>query len=68
MSEKHQKWKDVGRPSHLLEKTLFQRRELPVKFAPASKDRSKSVDALFNSSRSRINSSTDMIALNQSKE
>lgn len=67
MSERHFKWRDISRGPQRLNNILAPRRELPVKFAP-TKDRSLSVDKLFNNSRSRIHSSVEMLALNQTRE
>ena len=67
MSERHYKWKDINTTPQRLNNILAPRRELPTKFAPA-KDRSLSVDKLFNNSRSRMHSSVEMQALNQTRE
>lgn len=67
MSEKHYRWKDIQKPTQRLNAFLTPNKELPAKFAP-SRDRSLSVDKLFNLSRSRLHSSTDIIPLNQTHE
>ena len=41
---------------------------LPTKFVPSLKDRSESVDRMFNSSRSRMHSSLELTALNRTTE
>lgn len=42
--------------------------QLPTKFVPSIKDRSESVDKMFNNSRSRMHSSLELTALNQTME
>jgi len=46
---------------------LSAKKELPTRFAP-NKDRSESVDKLFNNSRSRLHDSMEMAALNNTRE
>lgn len=65
MSERNHKWKEVGKTAQRLNSILGATRDLPSKFAP--RDRSESVDKLFNSSRSR-HSSMEMQILNQTRE
>jgi hypothetical protein len=67
MSEKHYKWKDIGKPPQRLNAFLTPSKEIPAKFAP-NRDRSQSVDKLFNTSRSRLHSSVEMQALNHTRE
>ena len=67
MSERHYKWRDIGKPPQRLNAFLTPAKQLPTKFAP-SRDRSQSVDKLFNNSRSRLHSSAEMHALNHTRE
>ncbi len=67
MSEKYYKWKEVSKAGKRINSIMGAKRELPSKFDP-TKDRSASVDKLFNSSRERLSSSMEMEALNQSQE
>lgn len=52
---KMSKWKDI-KPTERLNRILASKKTLPSKFAPP-RDRSESVDKLFNNSRSRLHSS-----------
>ena len=57
MSGKISKWKEAKSTGDRLNKILSNKpTEIPCKFAP-KRDRSESVDKLFNSSRSRLHSS-----------
>lgn len=67
MSEKHYKWRDIGKSPQRLNGFLTPSKDLPTKFAP-KRDRSESVDKLFNTSRSRLHSSVEMQALNHTRE
>jgi hypothetical protein len=67
MSDRHSKWRDIGKPPQRLNAFLTPGKELPTKFAP-NRDRSQSVDKLFNNSRSRLHSSAEMHALNHTRE
>jgi hypothetical protein len=67
MSERHFRWKDVGQIPTRGNANLTPKRDFPSKFAP-TRDRSMSSDKLFNNSRSRMHSSVEMMALNQSRE
>jgi len=59
MSEKYYKWKEVSKGGQRLNSIMGAKRELPSKFDP-TRDRSASVDKLFNSSRERLSSSMEM--------
>jgi hypothetical protein len=67
MSDRQFKWREVGKTATRLNSMLAAKKELPSRFAP-SRDRSDSVDKLFNNSRSRLHSSMDIAVLNSSRE
>ena len=67
MSERHYRWKDIRKTPDRLNAFLQPKKEVPAKFAP-SKDRSHSVDVLFENSRSRLHTSAEMQALNISRD
>lgn len=67
MSDRQFKWREVGKTAPRLNSMLANKKELPSRFAP-SRDRSDSVDKLFNNSRSRLHSSMETGALNSSRE
>jgi hypothetical protein len=61
------KWKEVNSTSERLNRMLSSKpTDLPTKFAP-KRDRSESVDKLFNNSRSRVHSSFELTALNKTR-
>lgn len=62
------KWKEIKSRGDKLNKILTNiPTDLPFKFAP-KRDRSDSVDQLFNTSRSRPHSSLELSKLNKTQE
>lgn len=55
MSEKTSKWRKTNTPTKRYQNIAGAKKELPEKFRP-TRDRSESVDKIFNGSRSRVNS------------
>lgn len=69
MSNRTFKWKETGKTAQRLNRILrTDGFRLPNKFAPSSKDRSESVDKVFNNSRSRLHSSLQITALNRTQQ
>jgi len=67
MSGRLSKWKEVKSTGDKLNKTLdIKIPDIPTRFAP-KRDRSESVDKLFNNSRSRVHSSLELSALNKTR-
>lgn len=67
MSARLSRWKEVKSTGDKLNKTLdIKIPDIPSKFAP-KRDRSESVDKLFNDSRSRAHSSVELSVLNKSR-
>lgn len=60
MSERHFKWRDVSKPSQTSSRLVLNPKQLPERFRPR-RERSESVDRIFNGSRSKVlsNSSLD---------
>lgn len=69
MSEKASKWRKTNTPTKRFTNFVTEKKELPDKFRP-TRDRSESVDKIFNRSRSRVNSeaSIEVTQLNHTLE
>ena len=59
MSERNSKWKNISKASQKSTQAIPNTKELPERFRPG-RERSESVDRIFNTSRSKVHSNSSL--------